>query len=35
MAAAIASGKEFFGHGVKKKASVLYVAGEGLRGISS
>ncbi len=33
MAAAIASGKEFFGHGVKKKASVLYVAGEGLRGI--
>jgi hypothetical protein len=35
MAAAIASGKEFFGHGVKKKASVLYVAGEGLRGIRS
>ena len=35
MAAAIASGKEFFGHGVKKKSSVLYVAGEGLRGIRS
>ena len=33
MAAAIASGKDFFGHGVKKKSSVLYVAGEGLRGI--
>ena len=33
MAAAIASGKEFFGHRVKKKSSVLYVAGEGLRGI--
>ena len=35
MAASIASGKEFFGHGVKKKSSVLYVAGEGLRGIRS
>jgi hypothetical protein len=35
MAASIASGNEFFGHGVKKKSSVLYVAGEGLRGIRS
>lgn len=35
MAAAISSGKEFFGHGVKKKSSVLYIAGEGLRGIRS
>lgn len=35
MAASIASGNDFFGHGVKKKSSVLYVAGEGLRGIRS
>lgn len=33
MAASIAAGNDFFGHKVKKKSSVLYVAGEGLRGI--
>lgn len=35
MAASIAAGNDFFGHKVKKKSSVLYVAGEGLRGIRS